>query len=99
MVKAKEFLERTAKFWTENGVEDRVQRRVEVSQPEEKGQHNITEVARIADGKQDGNDEERQPANHKRTRDNRLRPINHQSFNHHQSLATPIISHNCINHQ
>lgn len=74
VVDAEEFLERVAEFWTENGIEDGIQSRVEISQPEEKGQHDVAEVARIADGKQDGNDEERQPANHKCTRDNRLYP-------------------------
>ena len=78
VVDVKEFLERVAEFWTEDGVEDGVQRWVEVSQPKEKGEHGVAEVARIADGEQDGNDEERQPANHKRTRDNRLCSINHQ---------------------
>ena len=62
VVDSEKFLERVAEFWTEDGVQDGIQRRVEVAQPEEEGQHGVIEVTRLADGEQDGNDKERQPA-------------------------------------
>ena len=62
-------LERVPELRAKDGVDDGVERGVEVAQPEEQRHDELVEVAVLADGLQDGHDEEGQPAHDEGTRD------------------------------
>ena len=71
---AQNLLERLAEIRAENGVDDRVQRRVKPSEPQEEAHHNIAEAARrAAEGRHQRCHKERQPAHDKRARYDRQR--------------------------
>lgn len=55
-------LKRGPEFRTKNCVDDRVQRGVEVPQPEEERNEGVIELVVFEDGHHDGKDEERKPA-------------------------------------
>ena len=55
-------LERGPELRTEDGVDDRVERRVEVAEPEEERHQGVVELVVLEDGHHDGKDEEGQPA-------------------------------------
>ena len=69
MVDAQQFLERVPEFRAEDGVQDGVQRRVKIAQPQEERDHVLVKVTRRADWQQYGDHKERQPADHESARD------------------------------
>lgn len=62
--------ERQPELGAEHGVDDRVERRVEVAQPQEEAGHVLVDDALLAQGHDQGHDEERQPADDERAGDN-----------------------------
>lgn len=60
---AQDLLERVPELRTEDGVDDGIQRRVEVPQPQEDRHQVLLEEVRV-DGHENGHYEERQPAQH-----------------------------------
>lgn len=67
---AEDPLEGLPELWTEHGVNDWIQRRVEVAEPEEKGNHRLTYYTIGAKRHHQGHNEEWQPADDERSRDN-----------------------------
>lgn len=63
---AQDPLERLPELRVEDGVDDGVQRRVEVPQPQRKVHHERANVARITERHDQRQDEERQPAHDER---------------------------------
>ena len=68
-LETEQLLEGAAEFRTENGVEDGIQRRVEVAEPQKEGHHRVAEITRRTNGQQQRHDEERQPADDERSGD------------------------------
>ena len=62
-------LECLSELWTEDGVNDRIERGIEVSQPEEKLKDIVVNAA-VADRHDEGDDEEWQPAKDESSSDN-----------------------------
>lgn len=62
-------LEGLPKFRTEDGIDDRVERRVEVAQPEEQGRYRIVDVAGLAQRQQKRRQKKGQPTDDERPGD------------------------------
>lgn len=69
MAAEEDALERLPELGTEYRVDDRIQRRVEVAQPQEEREERVANLAALAQRHQQGGDEERQPAHDKGPRD------------------------------
>lgn len=66
---ANHFRERQPEFGTEHGVDNWVQGGIEVTQPQEETGHVLVDEATVAQGHDQGHNEERQPAYHERSGD------------------------------
>lgn len=69
MVSAQDALERLPEFGTEDGVDDRIERRIEVAQPQEERGDLVVDFARVAQRHKQRHQEERQPTHDKGARD------------------------------
>lgn len=66
---AQDALESLPELRTEHCVDDRIQRRIEVAQPQEERNHRVADITIVAQRHHQRHDEERQPADDKCTGD------------------------------